>query len=859
MSTAPGARREEGRRRHSPPPPSLFGGRPGASRSARRARRRRPTDGGRRSRRSRLERPQQRCAARRARRVVPRPARQDGAPTRAARSSTSVATPPATERRSPRSRSPSTASATRSCSARRARRLAPDVGADPRRRRRRAVELGRYDAAFATYDASRAQARPRRVRARRVRARADRRPRRRSTRWSSPSTRRRPGEPTAWAHVELGEAPLRPGRARAARARAPRGARGASRATSTRSRASRGSRPRAAGRPRRSRSPAARPSAAPLPQFVVTLGDLSPSPAGARRAPSSTAARRDRAPAARRAASAPSSSRRSSTSTTASGCATRSRGAARARRAAEHPGGRRPRLGARRATGRCDGGARLRAAGASARHARRARALPPRDGRALRSAATPPRRAGSGARSRSTRTSRCVWAPVARRYAGEARPRSLLALLALALPATAAAHPLGNFTINRYTGIELSGDRLYVHYVLDLAEIPSAQEGDRVRAARLRGRARAPARACALDGAGVPLGPLDAVVRARPGAAGLETLRFEAVYEARARGPRARVPRRELRGRRGWREVVVRAERGRAARVLDVPATSSAARCGVPSSARRAARRRARQQLPTVPGSRAGVPPALGERGPADRATRAASRSSRRPLARLRRRLARCSPLFWGAAHALEPGHGKAIVAGYLVGTRGRPRDALLLGAIVTATHTVGVFALGLVTLGLSRVLVPEQLYPWLNLVAGAPRRRRRCRRPALRPHRARAHAPAQAHGHHHRPHHELSRRGPARRRDLGRDHPLPDRARRPARRDLAAPRRLTGWCSSSRSASASPRRSPASASSPSRPGGASRALGFDGRLVRALPAVSALVVVALGLAMTVRALATLA
>jgi ABC-type nickel/cobalt efflux system permease component RcnA len=75
--------------------------------------------------------------------------------------------------------------------------------------------------------------------------------------------------------------------------------------------------------------------------------------------------------------------------------------------------------------------------------------------------------------------------------------------------------------------------------------------------------------------------------------------------------------------------------------------------------------------------------------------------------------------LFWGAAHALSPGHGKAIVAAYLVGQRGTARHAALLGLIVTATHTVGVFALGLVTLLLSQYIVPDDLYPWLNLVSG--------------------------------------------------------------------------------------------------------------------------------------------
>jgi ABC-type nickel/cobalt efflux system permease component RcnA len=74
---------------------------------------------------------------------------------------------------------------------------------------------------------------------------------------------------------------------------------------------------------------------------------------------------------------------------------------------------------------------------------------------------------------------------------------------------------------------------------------------------------------------------------------------------------------------------------------------------------------------------------------------------------------------FWGAAHALTPGHGKAMVAAYLVGTKGTPRHAFMLGGTVTVAHTAGVFALGFVTLGLSAFIVPEQLYPWLTLVSG--------------------------------------------------------------------------------------------------------------------------------------------
>ena len=72
-----------------------------------------------------------------------------------------------------------------------------------------------------------------------------------------------------------------------------------------------------------------------------------------------------------------------------------------------------------------------------------------------------------------------------------------------------------------------------------------------------------------------------------------------------------------------------------------------------------------------------------------------------------------------GGLHALEPGHGKAIVAAYLVGSKGTARHAVLLGMIVTASHTAGVFALGAITLYASRYIVPEQLYPWLGAFSG--------------------------------------------------------------------------------------------------------------------------------------------
>lgn len=75
---------------------------------------------------------------------------------------------------------------------------------------------------------------------------------------------------------------------------------------------------------------------------------------------------------------------------------------------------------------------------------------------------------------------------------------------------------------------------------------------------------------------------------------------------------------------------------------------------------------------------------------------------------------------FLGAAHALTPGHGKTIVAAYLVGTRGRVRDAVYLGTVVTLTHTASVFLLGLITLYASHKISPDRILPWIAVASGA-------------------------------------------------------------------------------------------------------------------------------------------
>jgi nickel/cobalt transporter (NicO) family protein len=73
----------------------------------------------------------------------------------------------------------------------------------------------------------------------------------------------------------------------------------------------------------------------------------------------------------------------------------------------------------------------------------------------------------------------------------------------------------------------------------------------------------------------------------------------------------------------------------------------------------------------------------------------------------------------WGALHSLTPGHGKTLVGAYLIGERATANHALFLALTTTITHTLGVFALGLVALFATQYILPQQLYPWLSLLSG--------------------------------------------------------------------------------------------------------------------------------------------
>jgi nickel/cobalt exporter len=297
----------------------------------------------------------------------------------------------------------------------------------------------------------------------------------------------------------------------------------------------------------------------------------------------------------------------------------------------------------------------------------------------------------------------------------------LVVLTALVAPPAASAHPLGNFTVNRFAAVELSGRDVFVHYVLDLAEIPTVQEGDRVQSPGFQAEV-ARRLDLELDGRPAELVTVEHEVSERPGAGGLPTLRFEAVYRVTDTGAASSLVFQDTNfaDRIGWREVVVRAADGASVVASDVPARSASEELhAYPRELLRSPLDVTSAGARFVLGSGPGTPPSItGASAPERSAGSFESLVERENLGVGVILLSLLVAAFWGAAHALSPGHGKAMVAAYLVGSRGTPRHALLLGLTVTVTHTAGVFALGLVTLGLSELIVPEQLYPWLNLVS---------------------------------------------------------------------------------------------------------------------------------------------
>ncbi|HEY6151577.1 MAG TPA: sulfite exporter TauE/SafE family protein [Gaiellaceae bacterium] len=289
-----------------------------------------------------------------------------------------------------------------------------------------------------------------------------------------------------------------------------------------------------------------------------------------------------------------------------------------------------------------------------------------------------------------------------------------VAVAALAWPALAAAHPLGNFTINRFSRVEVSGPRLYVRYVLDMAEIPTYQAGriDRnAYAQRIAENAR-----LAVDGRPAKLVPLRSALAHPRGAAGLRTTRLEVILAGPVLQGRVSVSYHDnnYTNRIGWSEIVV----GKT-----TPSTSHELRA-YPKNLLQSPLDVTSTRATLAPAKGRDVPPALSSGAVLQAPDRVAdsgfaSLVGRSHLSALVILASLVAALFWGAAHALSPGHGKTIITAYLVGQRGTPLHAALLGVIVTITHTIGVFALGGVTLALSQLIVPDTLYPWLNLASG--------------------------------------------------------------------------------------------------------------------------------------------
>jgi nickel/cobalt transporter (NicO) family protein len=290
----------------------------------------------------------------------------------------------------------------------------------------------------------------------------------------------------------------------------------------------------------------------------------------------------------------------------------------------------------------------------------------------------------------------------------------LVAAAAFAVPVAAQAHPLGNFTINRFARLEVSGHRLYVRYVLDMAEIPTYQARQQGIDANVYARRLAAGLHVRLGGRPARLVPVEHALAFPLGVGGLHTMRLELIL----RGPlvsdteRLTVSDTNYSDRIGWKEILVGASTHSISNeltaypksLLQSPLDITSARANV---------------APThdaVPGLTRGKALEAPDRVVDSGFTRLIAQGRLSALVIL---ASLAAALFWGAAHALSPGHGKTIVTAYLIGKRGTARDAAALGAIVTVTHTVGVFALGLVTLALSQWIVPDTLYPWINLSAG--------------------------------------------------------------------------------------------------------------------------------------------
>jgi nickel/cobalt exporter len=319
----------------------------------------------------------------------------------------------------------------------------------------------------------------------------------------------------------------------------------------------------------------------------------------------------------------------------------------------------------------------------------------------------------------------------------------LTALFVSCWTVAVSAHPLGNFTINHFTRIEVGGEQIRLRYVIDMAEIPTFQELQTITAnldgTPSKGELEAYVERVAasyadgllvvLDGVRRPLQVVASSAQLLPGAGGLQTMRIESDFLVRADSTRAvrhlQFEDKNYSERIGWRELVVSPLAGTS--VFNSSVYGSAVTDELKSYPRdllSAPLDERRAELSFTAGAiPAGARPLLTRNG------RPAAVASRDRLAELiavpelTAGVALFGLLFavlLGGLHAMSPGHGKTIVGAYLIGSRGTARHAAFLGLTVTITHTAGVFTLGAATLLASQYVVPERLFPILSLVSGA-------------------------------------------------------------------------------------------------------------------------------------------
>ncbi len=325
------------------------------------------------------------------------------------------------------------------------------------------------------------------------------------------------------------------------------------------------------------------------------------------------------------------------------------------------------------------------------------------------------------------------------------RPRRasvLAATLTLLFAASlASAHPLGNFTINHFARIEVGSDRIAIHYVIDMAEIPAFQELQKIKASgdsepsveQLKAYAEQAAAKLVegilleVDGSQVPLNIRSTLATTPPGAGGLPTLRIECdfagSFDASTATHRVRFEDINYRDRLGWREIVAVPAVGMS--IFDSTAYGNGltdALKAYPEDSLSAPLDERIAELSFAIGATPANTTALITRDgrvavqSRDRFAELISVSELTPMVALFGLLIAAA---LGAVHALSPGHGKTVVGAYLVGSRGTARHAAFLGLTVTITHTLGVFALGFVTLFASQYVVPERLFPILSLISG--------------------------------------------------------------------------------------------------------------------------------------------